>query len=140
MSGQAGAPFTIGRVSRGAAYGDYDGDGKLDLLVNNNRGSPELLHNDGDSGSHWIQIALRGTTSNRDAIGAEVTLRAGGMTQRARVRCGSSYCSQSMLPLHFGLGAATHMDSLEIRWPSGRVERRRHLPVDTRVRLEEGQG
>jgi hypothetical protein len=139
VSAQAGAPFTIGRLSRGAAYGDYDGDGKLDLLVNNTGGSPELLHNDGSNGNHWIQIALRGTTSNRDAIGAQVTLRAGGVTRRALVRCGSGFCSQSMLPLHFGLGAATQVELLEVRWPSGRVEQREHLPVDTRLSLEEAR-
>jgi enediyne biosynthesis protein E4 len=139
VSASAGPPFMIGRVSRGAAYGDYDNDGDLDLLVNNNGGAPELLRNDGAGGRHWLQVTLRGAASNRDALGAEVTLRAGGVTQRRRVRCGSSYCSQSMLRLHFGLGAATDVDALDVRWPGGRVERREHLPVDRQIEIEEGR-
>jgi hypothetical protein len=80
-----------------------------------------------------------GRFSNRDAVGAEVTLVAGGVTQRRLVRTGSSYCSQSMTALHFGLGTATQVDSLEIRWPSGRVERRERLSVDQRITVFEGQ-
>jgi hypothetical protein len=139
VSAEAGPPFAIGRVSRGAACGDYDGDGDLDLLVNNNGGAPELLRNDLAPGRRWLEVALRGSESNRDAVGAEVTLRAGGVTQRRLVRCGSSYCSQSMLRLHFGLAGATQVDTLEVRWPSGRVERREHLPVDRRIDVMEGR-
>jgi hypothetical protein len=137
VSAEAGPPFAVGRVSRGAACGDYDDDGDLDLLVNNNGGAPELLRNDLAPGRRWLEVALRGSESNRDAIGAEVTLRAGGITQRQRVRCGSSYCSQSMLRLHFGLAGATQVDTLEVRWPSDRVERREHLPVDRRIDVVE---
>jgi hypothetical protein len=136
---RAGPAFMVGRVSRGAAYGDYDNDGDLDLLVNNNNGAPELLRNEGVPGRHWLQVSLHGTASNRDALGAEVILRAEGITRRRRVRTGSSYCSQSMLPLHFGLGTLTRVDSLEILWPSGRVDRRGNLPVDTRLTLVEGR-
>jgi hypothetical protein len=176
ISAQAGPPFAAGRVSRGAAYGDYDNDGDLDLLINNNAGAPELLRNDGGNRGHWLQVALRGSGSDgatgrrgdgargrvlpfrpvapspqarsaesprrtgRDALGAEVVVVAGGVTQRRLARTGSSYCSQSMTTLHFGLGAATQVDSIEIRWPSGRMERRQRLSVDQRIEIVEGSG
>jgi hypothetical protein len=135
-----GAPFAIERVARGAAYGDIDNDGDLDILVTNNGQTAELLRNDGGNARSWLQLDLRGRSSNRSAIGARVTVRAGGVTQRDTVRSGSSYCSQSMLRLHFGLGAAAVADEVEVRWPGGTVERLRDVKANRRLTRVEGEG
>jgi enediyne biosynthesis protein E4 len=142
-----GAPFTVPHVTRGAAYGDYDNDGDLDIVVMNNGQPAELLRNEGGNRQHWLQVELVGRGpgggkpgSNRDGIGARVTVRAGAMTQRDFVRSGSSYCSQSMLRRHFGLGAATEADEIEVRWPSGIIDRMRNVRTNQRITVREGQG
>jgi hypothetical protein len=142
-----GKPFTVQGVTRGAAYGDYDNDGDLDILVMNNGQPAELLRNEGGNEQHWLQVELRGKGvkgavrgSNRDGIGARVMVRTGPLTQRDFVRSGSSYCSQSMLRRHFGLGAAAVVDELEVRWPSGIVDRLRNVRVNQRVTVVEGEG
>jgi hypothetical protein len=136
----AGPAFTVPRVSRGAAHGDWDNDGDLDLLVNNNNGPCELLRNDGGDKHHWLQARLVGSRSNRDGIGAEVRVTAGGRVLRDRVRSGSSYCSASMLRLHFGLGDASRFDRVEVSWPSGLTERWTGGPADRMLTLTEGSG
>ena len=110
-------------VGRGAAYADIDGDGDLDLAIVQNGRRAVLLRNDQETGHHWLRLKLVGTSANRDALGAEVTLRAGGVTQYQRVHPSRGYLSQVELPLTFGLGAATKVDELTVSWPGGQVQR-----------------
>src|SRR5439155_1840735 len=104
----------------------------------NNGQDAELLRNEAPAAGHWLEVQLEGARSNRDGIGAGVRVTAGGVTQRDWVRSGSSYCSQSALPLHFGLGNARSVDALEVRWPSGRVDRYPGVTADRRIRIREG--
>ena len=125
--------------SHGVAAADFDNDGNVEILVNNSHDRPSLLKNNGDHGN-WILLELQGTKSNRDAVGARVTLRTGKHQQTQEVRSGGGYDSQSDFRLHFGLGAATKTDDIEIRWPSGLVQ---HLPnvIGNRiVKIREGTG
>jgi len=108
--------------SRGAAFGDFDNDGDVDMLVFNMNEPPSLLRNDYAGPNHWIAVKLEGTTSNRAALGAIVRVKAGGRTQAQAVLSQSSYYSHDDLRLHFGLGAATAADTIEVRWPSGRID------------------
>jgi len=110
-------------VGRGAAYADIDGDGDLDLAIVQNGRRAVLLRNDQETGHHWLRIELVGTSANRAGLGAEVTLRAGGMTQYGRVHPSRGYLSQVELTLTFGLGAATTVDELTVAWPGGQVQR-----------------
>ena len=119
----AAAGGLITRSSRGAAFGDVDNDGDVDVLVMNMNEPPSLLRNDSKGGNNWIQVALEGKVSNRSAIGAMVIVTAGGARQARAVLSQSSYYSHDDLRLHFGLGAASRIDEIEIRWPSGQVQR-----------------
>ncbi|WP_419804991.1 CRTAC1 family protein [Terriglobus sp.] len=139
-SAQAGTPVTMPRVGRGLAAADFENDGNLDLIVENLDGSPALLHNAGVPGRHWVSVELAGTKSNRLALGARVVLHAGGMTQTEEVRSGGSYLSQSDLRVHFGLGSATRVDSVEVHWPSGAVDTLANLQADRFYAVREGAG
>jgi hypothetical protein len=119
-------------VGRGAAYADVDADGDLDLLVTQCGDAPLLLRNDQALGHHWLRVKLVGPPGNRDALGARVTLEAGGVTQRRDVWTTRSYLSQVEPTVTFGLGAATRVDALEVVWPDGT---RRTVPVDGVDRL-----
>jgi hypothetical protein len=135
---QAGAGFAQDGVGRTLIAGDIDNDGDLDLLVTNNGGAPDLLRNDG--GNRLNAIEVRALSRGRDAIGARITLAAAGRTLMREVKSGSSYLGQNDLRAHFGLGASTNIDRMEIRWPSGRVERIDAPPVNQIVTVEEGKG
>ena len=132
-------PLLVEQSSRGAAFGDYDNDGDLDILVSVIDGRPILLRND-SSGGHWITLRLEGTASNRSAIGARVTIQAGARRQVAEVRSGGSYISHNDLRVHFGLGTATAAERVTIRWPTGDVERLGSLPSDRFYVAREGEG
>ncbi len=103
---------------RGVALLDYDRDGRVDVLVRNYRQPAQLLHNVGTD-HHWLAVKLIGTRSNRDAVGARITLGAGGQRQMREVQAGSGYLSGSSLVQHFGLGEATEVERIEVHWPSG---------------------
>ena len=137
---RSGPGLSIQRVSRGLATADYDNDGDLEALVTNMNDSPELLRHERKNPNHSILIRTVGSRSNRDGIGAEIKVIAGNLTQYDTVRSGGSYLSSSDLRLHFGLGAATKVDRLEVRWPSGQIDSLAGLPVDQIMVIQEGRG
>ncbi len=139
ISTQAGPAISERHSSRGAALGDLDNDGSLEIVVNNMSDTPSLLKNLGER-KNWILVKLIGTESNRDGIGARVTLFAGKNRQMDEVRSGGSYISQNDFRLHFGLGESSRVDLIEIRWPSGRNESFQNLQANQVVILEEGKG
>jgi hypothetical protein len=124
-------------VSRGCAFGDFDNDGDLDILIMNQNEAPSLLRNDAPPGNHWIKVRLYGTKSNRSALGARVTIRSGNKTQAQEVMSQSSYVSANDPRLHFGLGSTASVD-LEVRWPMGSIEVHNNVPADMLITLHEG--
>lgn len=140
VSGSAGPALAIPQPSRGAAFGDLDNDGRVDIVVENIDGSPMILRNTGAEGQHWIGFQLTGSKSNRLAIGARVKVTSGSLTQIDEVRSGGSYLSQNDLRVHFGLGTASMVDAVEVRWPSGKLETLRNLKPDAYYRVREGEG
>ena len=140
LSARVGAAFSVPVVARGAAYGDFDNDGDLDLVITANNGPARLLRND-LNGSRSLRIVLRGSTSNRDAIGAKARVRhERGFSPWQMVKTGSSYLSQSELPLTFGLGNAMKVNAIEVAWPIGRVERLPGANAGSVVTIVEGKG
>ncbi len=122
VASQAGQAFASPKVGRGVAYGDFDRDGDLDVLITSNQGPALLYRNDVTSGGHALRLRLIGTKSNRDAIGASIRLTTPDGTQSRMVKTGSSYLSQSELTITFGLGARQKADRIVIDWPSGAVQ------------------
>ncbi len=122
FSESADTAIAIQKVSRGAAFGDIDNDGDIDIVVSNLKDSPTVLRNDGGNTGRWLGVELVGTHGNRDAIGARVTVVSGGLTQIREVKSGSGYLSQNDLRLHFGLGNTKSVDTLTVRWLCGKVQ------------------
>ena len=139
MGAEAGDAILARHVSRGCAFGDFDNDGDLDMVIMNQHEPPTLLRNDCPRENHWLKVRLEGTRSNRSAIGAKVLARYGGKVQAQAVLSQASYMSSNDPRLHFGLGAATRVD-LEVRWPSGTVEKYPDLAAGQLVTILEGKG
>jgi enediyne biosynthesis protein E4 len=140
VSHRLGPDFQLPRVSRGAAIGDFDNDGDLDILVNNCGQMPQLLRNDGGNANHWLEIFLIGTKSNRDGVGARVKVSAGDLVLYDQRKGGMSYQSAQDPRLHFGLGKQATVEALEIIWPSGTITNLSKLKSNQIVTVKEGVG
>src|SRR6267154_1326454 len=140
ISAAAGPCITAVSSSRGLAVGDLWNDGRISAVVSNMNALPSLLVNDVRNGNHWIAFRAIGVKSNRDGIGAKITVRAGARTLVDEVRSGSSYISNNDMRVHFGLGAAVKIDGLQVRWPSGLLEEFGSLSADAIHTLKEGSG
>jgi enediyne biosynthesis protein E4 len=140
VSNSVGADFARPLVARGAIYGDYDHDGDLDVLLTCNNGPARLLRNDGGNRNRWISIRTIGTKSNRDGIGASVTINSASGKQWNVVRSGSSYASQSDLALVFGLGQDSIVNSIEVSWPSGTKQKFTGVSTNQFITIDEGRG
>ena len=125
------------RRHRGAAVADFNGDGKLDLVVTALSAPAEIWINDSPNSNHWIELALEGTKSNRDGIGARIKLTAGGSVQYNHMTTASGYASSSAAPVHFGMGNAALADEIVIRWPSGTVQTLKNVSADRVVKVKE---
>ena len=137
ISARSGPAFQIKHVGRGAATGDFDNDGDLDIVVADCGGPPLLLRNDGGNRNHWIAIRARGTESNRFGIGSKVRVTSAGRTQLREISPSGSYLSTSDVRLYFGIGAESRIARLEIEWPSGKKQALEDVPADQVLLLEE---
>jgi hypothetical protein len=140
VSASAGESITQAWSSRGLAIGDLWNDGRQSIVISNMNARPSLLVNDVRSTNHWIAFKVIGTKSNRDGIGARITVQVGKRTLVDEVRSGSSYNSSSDMRMHFGLGSAAKLDSVQVRWPSGRTESFDSVEIDKINTLKEGSG
>jgi hypothetical protein len=138
ISGEAGVDND--KDGRGIAMGDFDNDGKLDIFETNADQLPIFYRGVTEGGGNWIQFKLTGTKSNRDAIGARITLRAGGLTQIHEIDGGNGYAGQSMRRAHFGIGKASKVDAVEIHWPSGAKEKIANVAINKINKITEGKG
>jgi hypothetical protein len=137
---QGGAALSELRVSRGAAFGDLDNDGNVDIVVEDLDASPMILKNEGDKTNHWLTLELAAKQGNPLAIGARVRVTTGNVVQTEEIRSGTSYLSQNDLRVHFGLGKAAKADVIEIRWNSGKVETIKDVPADKFYAVLETEG
>ncbi|HEY7498982.1 MAG TPA: CRTAC1 family protein [Vicinamibacterales bacterium] len=140
ITDRLGPPATIPKAGRGAAFADFDDDGDVDIVINNVHDAPDLYRLDSANDRHWIGAALAGSESNRSAIGARIRMVTSEGSQIQEVRAGGSYYSQNDLRAHFGLGALTGIERLEVRWPNGREESWTGLAIDRYHSLKEGSG
>ena len=146
VSMQVGSGISTPAPARGCAFGDFDNDGDIDIVVNCVNDLPQLIRCDSITGNHWIKVRTIGVKSNRSGIGSRVkcVAKLPGIEQPVEqvdeVRSGGSYFSQNDLRVHFGVGKATRVDLLEIRWPSGHVDELKNLDVDRVIYVKEGQG
>ncbi len=139
LGDEMGPAISAKHISRGCAFGDFDNDGDLDILIMNRNEPPSLLRNDAPAGNHWLKVWLEGTKSNRSAIGSRVLVRYGGKVQTQCVTSQSSFLSANDPRLHFGLGAMTTAD-IEIHWPTGASETHKAVAADQLVTIREGAG
>ncbi len=141
VTAQIGRPLQDPLVARGAAYGDYDNDGDLDLILSTNGGRARLLRNDGGNRNHFLTVRTEGVASNRDGLGARVTVKVSGSTTLLRtVKSGSSYLSQSQLPVTFGLGPASTVERVDVEWPSGRKSALTNVRANQAITIREDTG
>ena len=138
VTAEMGEGFALRKTSRASAFGDYDNDGDIDILITNWNQTADLLRNEGGNQNNWIQVQAVGTKSNRSAIGARIKVVAGELTQYAEVKSSGSYLAFSDLRVHFGLKDAEQIDLLEIRWTSGVVDSATNLSVNQRFIAVEG--
>ncbi|MGH9647802.1 MAG: ASPIC/UnbV domain-containing protein, partial [Bryobacteraceae bacterium] len=124
-------------VARGMAYGDYDRDGDLDVLIATNNGPAHLYRNDGGNANHWLNVKLEGTRCNRDGIGAVVRVTSAQGTQWQAVHSGSSFCSASDLALTFGLGRDKKATSVEVQWPAGTTQILKDVPAGQHLVIQQ---
>jgi hypothetical protein len=139
VAGRAGREITGERMSRGAAFADFDGDGRLDVAVINKNAPAQVLLNRMPTRGNWVILDLRAPPPNVFAIGALVWIRAGGRTWTRELHAGSSYLSSDEPMVHAGLGGAAWIDEVAVRWPGGDIETFRDLPVNRRLVLRKGQ-
>jgi hypothetical protein len=140
VASQAGSALMQDRVGRGVAFGDIDNDGDVDIVVNDLDGAPQLLRNDGGNAGNSVLIKTVGVKSNRDGIGARVKVVSGDLSLVDEVRSGGSYISQNDMRLHFGLEKRTKVDLVEVRWPSGVIDKIPNLGANKVYTIREGKG
>src|SRR6202790_1134511 len=140
VSDSLGPDFMRPIVGRGLATADFDNDGGIDIAINNRGDYPELLRNDGGNQNHWLEVLLIGTRSSRDGTGASLKLTSGGFVHVEQAKGGMSYMSASDPRIFFGLGKRMKIESLEITWPSGQIDKLTNLPVDRIIAVKEGTG
>jgi hypothetical protein len=136
---QIGGDLAKPILGRGLATGDFDNDGRIDLLVVDYEGAPLLLHNSSRTASHWITFDLRGSGANRFALGAQVTIHAGNQVWKGMVSPASSYLSSSDPRIHFGLGGTNKLDSVTVHWSDGKKTKLKGGTVDRIVTIVEGE-
>ena len=137
VAAQFGSVLTEERVGRGLAVGDLDNDGRLDVVINDLDGAPQVLHNELEGAGNWLLVKLRGKGGNTDAIGAVVTVRAGKLQMMRLVQSGTSYLSQDDMRRHFGLGAATQADALEVLWPDGATTKLENVKANQLLEIKQ---
>ena len=140
VSESLGPDFMRPIAGRGLATADFDNDGDIDFAINNRGDYPELLRNDGGNTNHWLEVLLIGTRSNRDGIGSSLKLTSEGFVHVEQAKGGMSYMSASDPRILFGLGRRTKIESLEITWPSGQVDRVTNVPIDRIIAVKERTG
>jgi hypothetical protein len=140
VTARGGPGLAVVKSGRGVAFGDYDNDGRMDAVVVNMDDTLTLLHNATRNANHWLTVRVIGARSNRDGIGARVRVRGGGRDQVREVKTSGSYASSGDPRVHFGLGAAGKIESLEVKWPSGAKQAFTDVPVDRVVVVHEEEG
>ncbi len=137
---EAGPGLLVRKVSRGATFGDYDGDGDIDIFVADLDDEPTLLRNDTPAKGHFLIVKTIGDNSNRDGVGTRIVVKTGSSTQIREIRAGDGFLTRSDVRAHFGLGIHAYADMVELRWPSGQVDRLNHVAADRVVVAREGAG